>query len=90
MVGRSLGNYYVRSFNEPGEVVLEAKKYQCRKTRKDCSFSARKGEILGLYGLVGAGRSELMQAIMGLDPMDSGKVLQRQNGKASAADVHAA
>ena len=79
MVGRSLGNYYVRSFNEPGEVVLEARNINAGKRVKDCSFSARKGEILGLYGLVGAGRSELMQAIMGLDPMDSGKVLL--NGK---------
>lgn len=75
MVGRDLGNYYVRTFNEPGEVVLKAEHIQAGKRAIDCSFSVRKGEILGFYGLVGAGRSELMKAIMGLDPMDSGEVI---------------
>lgn len=74
MVGRDLGNYYVRTFNEPGEVVLEARHIQAGKRAIDCSFSVRSKEILGFYGLVGAGRSELMKAIMGLDPMDSGEI----------------
>lgn len=75
MVGRDLGNYYVRTFNKPGEVMLEAKHIHAGKRVVDCSFQVRKGEILGFYGLVGAGRSELMKAIMGLDPMDSGEIL---------------
>jgi len=74
MVGRDLGNYYVRTFNEPGDVALEVKHIQAGKRAVDCSFSVRSGEILGFYGLVGAGRSELMKAIMGLDPMDSGEI----------------
>lgn len=74
MVGRDLGNYYVRSFNEPGRVMLEAKNVNAGKRAVDCSFQVRSGEIVGFYGLVGAGRSELMKAIMGLDPMDSGEV----------------
>lgn len=74
MVGRDLGNYYVRTFNEPGDIVLEAKNIHAGKRAVDCSFSVRSGEILGFYGLVGSGRSELMKAIMGLDPMDSGEV----------------
>lgn len=74
MVGRDLGNYYVRSFNEPGRVLLEAKNVNAGKRAVDCSFQVRSGEIVGFYGLVGAGRSELMKAIMGLDPMDSGEV----------------
>lgn len=41
---------------------------------KDCSFKVRKGEIVGFYGLVGAGRSELVKAAMGLYPRDSGTV----------------
>ncbi len=75
MVGRDLGNYYVRTFNRPGDVVLEAKHIHAGKRAVDCSFSVRSGEILGFYGLVGSGRSELMKAIMGLDPMDSGEIL---------------
>ena len=71
MVGRDLGNYYVRTFNEPGRVMLEAKNIHAGKRAIDCSFQVRSGEIVGFYGLVGAGRSELMKAIMGLDPMDS-------------------
>lgn len=74
MVGRDLGNYYIRTFNEPGEVALEARNIKAGKFVKDCSFSVRKGEILGFYGLVGAGRSELMKAVMGLDPMESGEI----------------
>ncbi|MDO5344729.1 MAG: sugar ABC transporter ATP-binding protein [Lachnospiraceae bacterium] len=74
MVGRDLGNYYVRTFNEPGRVMLEAKNVTAGKRAVDCSFQIRSGEIVGFYGLVGAGRSELMKAIMGLDPMDSGEV----------------
>ncbi len=74
MVGRDLGNYYVRTFNKPGDVVLEAKHIHAGKRAVDCSFSVRSGEILGFYGLVGSGRSELMKAIMGLDPMDSGEI----------------
>ncbi|MDO4475659.1 MAG: sugar ABC transporter ATP-binding protein [Lachnospiraceae bacterium] len=74
MVGRDLGNYYVRTFNEPGEVMLEAKNVTAGKRAIDCSFQVRSGEILGFYGLVGAGRSELMKAIMGLYPMNGGEV----------------
>ena len=74
MVGRDLGNYYVRTFNKPGDVVLEAKHIHAGKRAVECSFSVRSGEILGFYGLVGSGRSELMKAIMGLDPMDSGEI----------------
>lgn len=74
MVGRELDNYYVRTFNEPGEVVLEAKHIHAGKRVIDCSFQVRKGEILGFYGLVGAGRSELIKAVMGLYKRDSGQV----------------
>lgn len=74
MVGRDLGNYYVRTFNKPGKVMLEARNIHAGKRAIDCSFQVRSGEILGFYGLVGAGRSELMKAIMGLDPMDSGEI----------------
>ena len=74
MVGRDLGNYYTRTYNKPGKVMLEAKHITAGKRARDCSFKVHSGEILGFYGLVGAGRSELMKAIMGLDPMDSGEI----------------
>lgn len=74
MVGRELGNYYVRTFNEPGDMALEVRHVNAGKRVRDCSFQLRKGEILGFYGLIGAGRSELMQAIMGLDHKDSGEI----------------
>ena len=74
MVGRSLENYYTRTFNEPGEVVFEAKHINAGIRVKDCSFSVRKGEILGFYGLVGAGRSELVKAALNLYPRQGGTV----------------
>ncbi len=75
MVGRDLGNYYVRTFNEPGEVMLEVKNVTAGKRAVNCSFYVRSGEILGFYGLVGAGRSELLESIMGLYPMNGGEVI---------------
>ena len=75
MVGRDLKNYYTRNRAAADETVLEAKNIRRGKVLKDVSFTLRKGEILGFSGLVGAGRSELMQSILGLDPMDSGQVL---------------
>ena len=63
MVGRKLENYYTRTYNKPGETVLE-----------DINFSLRKGEILGFSGLVGAGRSELMRCIVGIEKYDSGEI----------------
>ncbi len=75
MVGRDLKNYYTRNRAAGSEIVLEARNIRRGKVLKDVSFTLRKGEILGFSGLVGAGRSELMQSILGLDAMDSGQVL---------------
>ena len=74
MVGRTLDSYYTRTFNTPGEVMMEVKNINSGVRLRDCSFKVRKGEILGFYGLVGAGRSELVKAAMGLYPKDSGSV----------------
>jgi ribose transport system ATP-binding protein/inositol transport system ATP-binding protein len=75
MVGRELENYYVRTYNVRGETALEVKNVSSRTTSvKDCSFTLYKGEVLGFYGLIGAGRSELMELIMGFDRPSGGEM----------------
>lgn len=74
MVGRELTNYYTRTYNEPGETILEVKNLTRKGILKDISFNIKKGEIMGVAGLMGAGRSEVMRAIFGLDPIDSGEI----------------
>ncbi|MEF9894343.1 MAG: sugar ABC transporter ATP-binding protein [Clostridia bacterium] len=77
MVGRELTSYYTRTFGDPGEEVLRVEALCAGALIRDVSFSLRKGEILGLAGLVGAGRSEVVRAIFGLDPIASGSVFVR-------------
>lgn len=74
MVGRSLTNYYVRTFHTPGEEIFRVENLNKAGVFKDVSFSVRKGEIVGFSGLVGSGRSEIMLAIFGEQPADSGKI----------------
>ena len=62
MVGRELEKYYIRTFNTPGDVILDVQNIHTDSGVHDCSFQLHQREILGFYGLVGAGRSELMNA----------------------------
>lgn len=73
MVGRTLDNYYTRTFNECKDIVLEVSNMNSNRVH-DINFQLKKGEILGFAGLVGAGRSETMQAIFGLDKITGGSV----------------
>lgn len=73
MVGRNLDNYYTRTFNDCKDVVLDVQNISTNKIH-DVSFQLKRGEILGFAGLVGAGRSETMQAIFGLDKITKGSV----------------
>ena len=73
MVGRDIGEVYEGERAEGGEVVLDVRNFSNYKL-KNYSFQLRKGEILGFSGLVGAGRTELMRAIFGLDPLESGEM----------------
>jgi len=66
LVGREIGQIFPKENIELGEKVLEVKNYSNDVEFKDINFNLRKGEILGFYGLVGAGRSELFKSIMGL------------------------
>ncbi|TWI65465.1 rhamnose transport system ATP-binding protein [Pseudoduganella lurida] len=74
MVGRSVAQAYPKADVTPGETLLEVDGF-CHPTEfQDVSFSLRRGEILGFYGLVGAGRSEVMQALFGLTKCSSGTI----------------
>ena len=75
MVGRSLKSYYARSYCEPGETVLSVEGLTKKGVFSDISFSVRKGEILGFFGLIGSGRSEVMTSIFGGDTYDSGNIV---------------
>ena len=73
MVGRPLGESYYERQVPLGEVVMEVKGL-CSSKVRDVSFSVRKGEILGFGGLVGAGRTEVAQAIFGADRATAGEI----------------
>ena len=77
MVGRSINISYPRSGVEPGEVLLSVRHLSTASLLKDISFDLHKGEILGIAGLVGAGRTELMRAVLGIDTYTSGEVWYR-------------
>ncbi len=79
MVGRTLDNLYPKTEVEIGDVVFEAKGICQEGILEDIDFNLRKGEILGISGLAGAGRTELALAICGLTKPDSGKLFL--NGK---------
>ena len=79
MVGRDLSALFPKQEVEPGEVVLEVDGLTREGVFRDVSFTVREGEIVALAGLVGAGRSEVVQAVFGVDPYDEGAV--RINGK---------
>ena len=79
MVGRKLDNVYPKETVPIGDKALEIKDFSQKDLFEDINFHVAKGEIVGFAGLVGAGRTETMRAIFGLDPHDSGQVFI--NGK---------
>lgn len=74
MVGRPLQKFFHRTARSPGAVALKVEGLTRRGAFEGVSFELRKGEIIGLAGLIGAGRSELAQAIFGIAPADGGTV----------------
>ena len=74
MVGRKMTNAYPKEEVEIGETMFEVKDFNLKNIFADIDFYAKKGEIIGFAGLVGAGRTEAMRSVFGLDPHDSGKV----------------
>jgi ribose transport system ATP-binding protein len=74
MVGREISDIYPKSNKNPTDVILETKNLSRKGFFKGINIKVRKGEIVGLAGLVGSGRTEIVRAIIGLDSYDSGEV----------------
>lgn len=75
MVGRKIGEFYPEKQSNRGEEILEIKNFNRKKVFKDINFSLFRKEILGFAGLLGSGRSELMQSIFGHIKSNFGKIL---------------
>ncbi len=76
MVGREVDHIYEREHLTPGETVLEVRDLSTAETQlRNISLKLRKGEITGMAGLIGAGRTELCRAIFGVDAITTGEVL---------------
>jgi len=74
MVGREVSAIYQRNPLPQGDELLRVEHLNQQGRLNDISFSLRAGEIVGLAGLIGAGRTELCRALFGVDPIDSGRV----------------
>src|SRR6185436_5214344 len=76
MVGRDIKEAYPRVEHSIGETVLEVRELAGKKKPRGVNFSVRRGEILGVAGLVGAGRTESLRVLFGLDKTEGGEVLK--------------
>lgn len=74
MVGRKIEEKFPKEVATISEKILEVKNINREGILKNISFYLRKGEVVGLFGLMGAGRTELARAIFGADPIDSGEI----------------
>ena len=74
MVGRNLRDFYPQKNEKIGEIFFEVKDFTRGRKFQDISFTLKKGEILGVAGLVGSGRTEIARAICGVDEKESGSV----------------
>ena len=74
MTGRQVDNLYPPRGESVGEVVLRVDGLTRHGVFEDVSFEVRRGEILGMAGLIGAGRTEVVRAIYGADPLDAGRI----------------
>lgn len=74
MVGREVSSIYPKERIPLGETIIEVKNFTRSGVFENVSFAVRKGEIFGISGLLGSGRTELVRAIFGLDPHTSGEI----------------
>src|SRR5262249_55483712 len=90
MVGRELSAVFPKTTVPLGDVVLQARGVECRASGvHGASLQVRAGEILGLAGLVGAGRTELARVLFGLTPADGGTILLRGSAVKIASPTQA-
>ncbi len=75
MVGRTIDNLFPKLDAQIGKVVLEVRNLTRKRVAHDVSFQLREGEIVGMAGLVGSGRSEIAQVIFGFTPAHAGSIL---------------
>ena len=87
MIGREISQLYPYLEKSFGDEALGVRGITKRSVVQDISFSLRKGEILGLYGLMGAGRSELANILFGIDKPDSGDIYFYGNKKDGATPI---
>jgi ribose transport system ATP-binding protein len=89
MVGRSVENLYPRSEHTPGKILLEFDNLKGKIKPEYASLQLRRGEVVGIAGLIGAGRTELMRTVFGLDKVKSGdiKVLEVHNNRFAYQDI---
>jgi ribose transport system ATP-binding protein len=74
MVGREIQTLFPKTHTGMGEVVISVSNLSTEKKLKDVSLDVHAGEVLGVFGLLGAGRTELAKAIFGLDPVSGGEI----------------
>jgi ribose transport system ATP-binding protein len=84
MVGRTLGELYPRANHEIGESVLQVHHLNGELLPRDADLTLHRGEIFGIFGLVGAGRTELLRVLFGLDPARGGEVVLHDRSVTSA------
>lgn len=89
MLGRSMDENYPKFEAEIGDVVFEVKNLSDKKILKDISMNARSGEIVGVGGLVGAGKTELSKALFGAEPLRSGMIYKNGEEITLQSPVHA-
>jgi ribose transport system ATP-binding protein len=88
MVGRDVGDIYPKRTAKPGDIVLETQKLAAAPLLRDASITVRSGEIVGLFGLAGAGRTELLRAVFGADRVDGGILLAHGRAYQASAPRH--
>jgi ribose transport system ATP-binding protein len=80
MVGRSVDQMFPRVAHSAGEPALEVRELEGQPRPRKASFVLHRGEVLGVFGLVGAGRTETLRSIFGLQPVRGGRVERRELG----------
>jgi len=81
MIGRKeIDHYYDKQLHKGGEPILKVENITRRGIIEDISFTLKQGEVVGLWGQLGSGRTEVARAIVGLDNIDNGTIYVRKNG----------